>query len=268
MNTKVAVIDRAWSASRDFHVLNLPPITNPLPLGLPAVDLPRLTKIFRLSAKFFLCSPQSTFPRPLPIWHSAPGHSLVISLWTLVIALHRTSVLPPPFHAQMSTLPSQVPAFTIFTFKKTASASPRSIHGPFSPSPTSLRHYVAKSLSPQMLPFPSQVPAITLFNLFYPRPTAPRSTSFHPKSPAIPPIPGNSTYDVPRNSASNCRLDRSGGSANFTGSVYKRPCAGTGRRRSTRRRRTLSLVNGKISTRNPRLENGRGFFVNHAPQPR
>src|SRR5688572_4678126 len=64
-------------------------------------------------------------------------------------------------------------------------------------------------------------------------------------------------------------LDPSELSINVTGSVYKRPCAGTGRRRSsTRRRRTLSLVNGKISTRNPRLENGRGFFVNHAPQPR
>ena len=64
-------------------------------------------------------------------------------------------------------------------------------------------------------------------------------------------------------------LDPSELSINVTGSVYKRPCAGTGRRRSsTRRRRTLSLVNGKISTRNPRLENGRGFFVNLAPQPR
>ena len=66
--------------------------------------------------------------------------------------------------------------------------------------------------------FSSQVSDLTLFNPFYPRPKAPRSTSFHQKSPdhnsrseghlwgnklvaglgsQIPPIPLNSTYAVP-----------------------------------------------------------------------
>src|SRR5687768_10150157 len=103
-----------------------------------------------------------------------------------------------------------------------------------------LRRFIGPSQNsfpfPQMSTFTMQVTAFTIFTL--------------------------------KNSISSplCGLDRSKGSANFTGSVYKRPCAGTGRRRSIRRRRTLSLVNGKISTRNPRLENGRGFFVNLAPQ--
>ena len=57
-------------------------------------------------------------------------------------------------------------------------------------------------------------------------------------------------------------LDPSELSINVTGSVYKRPCAGTGRRRSTtRRRRTLSLVNGRISTRTHGWKTVVGFLL-------
>src|SRR5687768_6854941 len=53
----------------------------------------------------------------------------------------------------------------------------------------------------QMSTFPPQVPAITLFNPFYPQlrifTPSEHSTSFHQKSPVIPPIPLNSTYAVP-----------------------------------------------------------------------
>src|SRR5688572_1308083 len=59
------------------------------------------------------------------------------------------------------------------------------------------------SLSRRKLSFPSQVTDLTLFNPFYPHPRSfqqsQHSASFHQKSPAIPPIPLNSTYTVPRN---------------------------------------------------------------------
>jgi hypothetical protein len=44
--------------------------------------------------------------------------------------------------------------------------------------------------------FSAQVIEITSFNPFYPHGTAPRSTSFQRKIPAIPPIPANSTWSV------------------------------------------------------------------------
>src|SRR5688572_25884543 len=59
------------------------------------------------------------------------------------------------------------------------------------------------SLSRRKLSFPSQVTDLTLFNPFYPHPRffqqSQHSASFHQKSPAIPHIPLNSTYTVPRN---------------------------------------------------------------------
>ena len=105
-------------------------------------------------------------------------------------------------YTQMSTFPSQVPDFFIFlrSFRKTNPPPfvPRPGIGDF---PTSLCRYVAKSLT-RISRLPSQVPEITLFNPFYPRTIgfapglpAARSTSFHQKSPAIPPIPLNSTYN-------------------------------------------------------------------------
>src|SRR5688572_726361 len=53
----------------------------------------------------------------------------------------------------------------------------------------------------QLVDFSTQVPDLTLFNPFYPRHLSrspiKHSTFFHQKSPAIPHIPLNSTYDVP-----------------------------------------------------------------------
>src|SRR6186713_131862 len=89
----------------------------------------------------------------------------------------------------------------------------RSCHSTFFRCVTSSIHGIHAKFFPAA--HSSQVPAITLFNLLYRRLSAPRSTSFHQKSPdhnsrserrergsklvaglgsQIPPIPLNSTY--------------------------------------------------------------------------
>ena len=110
--------------------------------------------------------------------------------------------LPQSFNFEPSTwnYPPQRSAFTTFTF---LSACIHDFHAnKISPSILLekylrvLRALRGSKTSPslKMSTFPTEVPAITLFNRFYPRPLGARSTSFHQKTPVIPPIPVNSTY--------------------------------------------------------------------------
>src|SRR5688500_2854421 len=119
--------------------------------------------------------------RPRSAWRLAPESTFCCRDAAALHSLHSRN---PYCTAVFCTVPrNQIFSFGIPLGLSSGSVSPES------------------RLSPRMLTFPSQVPDLALFNLFYPRRRSCRqrqhSTSFHPKSPAIPHIPLNSTYDVP-----------------------------------------------------------------------
>src|SRR5688500_209983 len=101
------------------------------------------------------------------------------------LCIHETPIVPRFFALYRETK----------VFSRALPAS--TITGSYLSFRKSRRRPVTSSLPSQMSTFPSQVPDLTLFNLFYPHPNAPHSTSFHQKSPALPPIPLNSIYTVP-----------------------------------------------------------------------